>query len=370
MEPALVADIYADILGKEQVPELMGKIGATLSAQSSFMFSSHSETAPEAMLVPQNMCPAAVEGFSRYWHQEDVWAKAAARRGMMRRDVVVRGTDLMPQRDYESTRFYNEFARDGGMGHMLGSVLFDGSEGAGLPFVNLCWYRDVGEADFEVADREALRALLPHLQQAMVIRQRLLALRRQQDAAVHSHSQLKLASLLLDASGLILQTNVEADRLLIGGNEIVRSSGGRVRALGRRCFPLLSDALAVCRVERRSVPLLVQSSGAHPLIKGHLVYMPAAADTPIGAQSEPRYLLLLELPRDDAEEVAHLAARLFEYSPAEQVVAVQLIKGMSAEQIAQHRQLSLATVRTQVRAVLVKSGVTRQIDLVRMLMGL
>src|SRR4051812_25423704 len=113
MEASLVADIYADILGKEQVPELMGKIGATFGAQSSFMFSSHSETAPEAMLVAQNMCPAAVDGFRSYWHQEDVWAGAAARRGMMRRDVVVRGTDLVPQRDYERTRFYNEFAREG-----------------------------------------------------------------------------------------------------------------------------------------------------------------------------------------------------------------------------------------------------------------
>ena len=370
MEHPLVADIYADILGKEQVPELMGKIGATLSAQSSFMFSSHSETAPEALLVAQNMCPAAVEGFGRYWHQEDVWAKAAARRGMMRRNVVVRGTDLMPQREFERTRFYNEFARDGGMGHMLGSVLFDGSEEAGLPFVNLCWYRAVGKEDFDIAKREALRALLPHLQQAMVIRQRLLALHRQQDVASRSQSQLKLASLMLDGSGLVLHTNPEGACLLSEGNNIVRSSGGRIRALGSRCFPLLSDALVLCREKRRSVALLVQSSGADPLIKGHLVYLPATADTPIGAQDEPRYLLLLELPRDDADDIARLAGKLFAYSPAEQAVAVLLIKGMAADEIARHRRLSLATVRTQVRAVLVKSGVTRQIDLVRMLTGL
>lgn len=370
MEQALVADIYADILGKEQVPELMGKIGAALSADSSFMFSSHSETASETLLVSQNMCPVAVDRFRSYWHQEDVWAQAAARRGMMRRDVVVRGTDLLPAREYERSRFFNDFARAGGMGTMLGSVLFDGSEDAGLPFTNLCWYRNVGKDDFEVADREGLRALLPHLQQALVIRQRLLALRRQQDVVCQSQAQLKFASLLLDASGLILQTNSEADRLLAGDDNIVRVSRGRVRSLGRRSCPSISAALALCRSERRSLPLLVQCEGAQPLVKGHLVYMPADRDTPIGAQSEPRYLLLLELPRDNAEEIAHLAARLFEYSPTERVVAVLLMKGMSAEDIARHRQLSLATVRTQVRAVLVKSGVTRQIDLVRMLMAL
>lgn len=61
-----------------------------------------------------------------------------------------------------------------------------------------------------------------------------------------------------------------------------------------------------------------------------------------------------------------IVAQAFSLTPAEAQVTVLLAEGMSPEQIAEKRYASMPTVRSQLRALFEKVGVTRQIDLVRL----
>jgi len=61
---------------------------------------------------------------------------------------------------------------------------------------------------------------------------------------------------------------------------------------------------------------------------------------------------------------------LFGFTPAQVDVAVGLLMGYSLEEIASLRGVSVGTVRNQLKAMLSKTGTSRQSDLIRLLMTL
>lgn len=83
------------------------------------------------------------------------------------------------------------------------------------------------------------------------------------------------------------------------------------------------------------------------------------------AQTAPRYLATLELtPRDEhrQERLGPFAA----LSEREQVVLAELIEGHCAEDIAKAAFVSISTVRSQIKAILQKLGVSSQLAAVAM----
>lgn len=362
----LLQTIYAAACTPGHMPVMMERVGALFRAHSAFLFTSHSESEPDDTLIGQNICPDAVKAFETRWSADDVWAAAAARKGLMKKDVVVTGTSLVPQGELVRSAFYNEFGMRAGMGHMLGSVLFDGRPDDAVPFTNLCWYRGAGSDDFSTRDRERLRRLLPHIQQAVKTGRQLrsLALRSTIDrAAVEGTS---CAWLLLDAQARVVSSNARGQALLAGAPALVRAHQGRVVALGRRAAPAFPELFAACRRHGHTVPFLVQDGAANTLLKGTLSALPAEVDTYAGAFYERRYLLVIELPHAGRAAMIARVGELFGLTGAEREVLRHLLDGDSADQVARLRGAGLSTVRTQIRAILDKTGLARQVDLVNM----
>ncbi|MRW86760.1 hypothetical protein GJ698_22065 [Pseudoduganella sp. FT26W] len=337
----------------------MAQLGANFGADSSFMFTSHSETDPEATLLGQNTSLEMIEGFRDYWCQEDIWAAEARRRGWMKRDVVLIGNELIADDELRRSRYYNEFARHYGMEGMLGSVLFDGTESSGIPFTNLCWYRPPGHGNFQLSHKRHLKNLLGHIQQALKIQYKLKALHTQRDDQYSG-----AASILLSADGRIIKSNALADSLLKSSNGLFRCVNGRLRALGRRSAPAIDEALTIGRACQRPVHLLVQTADGL-LLRGVLFPLPVEEESYAGWHDDRHFMLIIDLPNDNVDEIMARAAVLFALSGAEQRLAAALVKGLSLEQIAEARNVSHNTLRTQVRSLLSKTGFTRQIDFVR-----
>jgi DNA-binding CsgD family transcriptional regulator len=61
---------------------------------------------------------------------------------------------------------------------------------------------------------------------------------------------------------------------------------------------------------------------------------------------------------------------LFDLTPAEARVAAAIAEGRTVEVIAAAANVSHETVRSQLKAVLGKAGVSRQVDLVQLLAGI
>lgn len=60
---------------------------------------------------------------------------------------------------------------------------------------------------------------------------------------------------------------------------------------------------------------------------------------------------------------------LFDLTAAEARIARHLLEGSTASDIAANDEVSINTVRSQIRSILVKTGVSRQTDLIGLLSG-
>lgn len=75
-------------------------------------------------------------------------------------------------------------------------------------------------------------------------------------------------------------------------------------------------------------------------------------------------LLIAHPPRDQVARATHLAGVLFGLTPGESRVAGYLTAGYGPRAVASLHGVSVATVRTQIRSILEKSGLSSQIELV------
>ncbi|WP_373989276.1 helix-turn-helix transcriptional regulator [Duganella sp. BuS-21] len=361
MSDELVTSIYSAAMKPGHWVKMMGELGTHFGADSSFMFTSHSELHPDAILLGHNIASAMVQGFREYWCDEDIWAAEARRRGLMKQDTVLIGSELVPNDVLRRSRYYNEFSRHFGQDGMLGAVLFDGTGDSGIPFTNLCWYRPPGNDDFKKNHKQQLVSLLGHLQQALKIQYKLKALDLQ---ASFAQPNTETATLLLNAKCRIIDGNAQAQALLNANNSLLRTANGYLRGIGARSAPTIDEATLACIKSQQPVHILIQTVEI-ALLRGLLLPLPVEEESYGGWHDDRYYLLMLDLPKDNVEEIIERAAALFGLSGAEQRLAASLVKGLTLEQIGELRSISQNTVRTQVRSLLMKTGFTRQIDLVR-----
>lgn len=182
----------------------------------------------------------------------------------------------------------------------------------------------------------------------------------------------------------------QGTQLLAGAMEAVRATAffcdaaGRVRGMTASAEALLSagDVLRLnrgvlttaCEADRRGLEVALADavSGDAPiravvarrLHTDDRVFI-EAAPLPVSVTPGfgPRALLIVHGPGADEARVAVAAGALYGLSPSEAAIAAQLAAGRSPAAIAHERRVSLGTVRTQVRRIYEKVGVTSQLEL-------
>jgi DNA-binding CsgD family transcriptional regulator len=365
-EEEAVAGIYDAALEPAKWGDALAGVARAIGASSAFFFSTHSDSQPDAVIHTFNHAPEMVGGFTSTWHTEDEWAHAARRTGRMRRGTLVSGAELVPRKRFVRTAFYNEFCREHAIESMLGTVLFDGTEPDPMPFVNLCWYRPPGHAEFGEPEKAKLRVLAPHFQRALQIQRRV---GWATDArASQALAALRVASLVLDREGTVHHRDALGESLL-------RSlpAGcfrfGQLRSLGQRCAPPLAEALSRCDASH-PVRLSALQEGLPPrLLRASLLRVEAPSQLVPGDAGE-RFLLLVELPPADHEQAARAAADLFSLSPAETRMLARLLAGEAPADMSRVLGISLPTVRTQMSSVFAKTGTRGQVELLVLLRNL
>ena len=109
------------------------------------------------------------ERVRHYYRDISPWrveAENAIRSGFAPIGRVVRGEDIVPDREFLNSEFYNDFGRHAGFRHMIGGLL--SAETA----VSIAFTRDVAAGPFDERDRHTLQSLMPHLQRALQLRKR------------------------------------------------------------------------------------------------------------------------------------------------------------------------------------------------------
>jgi len=260
--------------------------------------------------------------------------------------------------------FYQDWLIPAGARYIAGGALARAAQSRSYA----CFNRPMGSPDFDATDMQLIGRYLPHLGRAlrMYLDRDMLQLR--EAAHVQALDQQDLGVMALDQARRVLHMNASAEAMVSRSGLLMRL-GGRV--------PCACDlSLAVEAAHRQGLPqaMRLDVKGephvvmAWPLAeRAHEAGMPPAL-TDMGARLHT--LLLLKKMSPGEQLAPRLLGQLFGLSPAEARLAQALAQGLSVESHAAQCQVSVSTVRTQVRAILGKTGCARQQDLVRMLAAL
>jgi DNA-binding CsgD family transcriptional regulator len=274
---------------------------------------------------------------------------------------VIEGEDLLPRDQWARSGASRTVASPFGIEHMT-CVLLSVSTGA-HDLISL--WRGPERPMLEQEYKELLTMLVPHLQNALKIRQTVAVA---EDRARNAEAMLDVtaaASILLDEAGRILHMNEEAQQIVLAQDGLcVRS--GHIMPTDRSRRAEFGAIVAACSATDLGHPggalALGRSAHDRPL---QLLITPVRLT---GEQhSAVRVLVLITDPDRAVNFPDAVLRQIYGLTPAETEIANALLTGCSLDEIAHQRKVSVATVRSQMKGLMGKTDTQRQGDLVRLL---
>lgn len=217
---------------------------------------------------------------------------------------------------------------------------------------------------------ELFEALRPHLEQAVTLADRLGSLAARTSVTSAILERLSQAVFALDAAGKLVYCNNAGERLLAAGDGLtVEDQRLRPAAaeLGPQFDRMLDDARSELAVRGGGWMRLRRTSGRAPyaLFVSHLV-----SDGIQPTQRRPELLLVVSDPDTGIRLSPEALRSLFALTDAETQVAQAIVSGHSLSSAAALLGVRRETLRSHLKSILRKVGVSRQQDLVRKLVQL
>ena len=217
---------------------------------------------------------------------------------------------------------------------------------------------------------EAIRALLPHFRQYILVRQALCDARALGMSLTGLLETRGLGIVHLDGRGRIVTANDRAGDMLRKGDALL-DRGGFLHAW------LPADDAALQAALARAVPGRGEQGASGSLLIGRPRHLPGLTVhiNPVG-EGEIDFrpwriaALVLVIDREPTGIDPDIVRTALGLSTAESCVAVQLAEGMTVRDIAAATGRSEKTVRWHVQQVFEKRGISRQVDLVRQVLSL
>ncbi|MGD0942372.1 MAG: hypothetical protein ABR905_21980 [Terracidiphilus sp.] len=284
------------------------------------------------------------------------------------RTGVVQADELLPNEGLLRTDMYRDVLVP--LGARYGTILFLTVGLRRMEAISL--WRNFDDGPMDEDGNRLLNLVFPHIQKALEIRQ-VLGVAQQRIAGAEAMVDASATpTFLLNRQRRVLHCNAAADSLLHQADGLTLQDDYLAATEPESREPLrnllMNARLPVPGASGNSSPgvlALSRSSTRRPL---QLLVSPLA---PIQRTKSRADLVLLVTDPDKPVNFPDDALRaLFGFTPAQVDVAIGLLMGYSLEEIASLRKVSVGTVRNQLKAMLSKTGTSRQSDLIRLLMTL
>jgi DNA-binding CsgD family transcriptional regulator len=264
--------------------------------------------------------------------------------------------DRFTMEELDNENFYRDVLRPAGLGWCAGTSVR--SPSGDTLVISVEKAHDKGPIPRAVA--EQLDLLRPHLARAAVLAGRLGFERAR--TAVATLEMIGLPAAAVTGAGRAVAVN---PGFLTSGAMVAVGAQDQVQFSSRTAQTMFMEALAnPTSLSRTGRSIAIAGTLRHaPLIAHVLPLRLSGLDVFAGAVS---ILFLTPITQQHGPKPELLQA-LFDLTPAEARVAGMLVDGMSLETISETHGVTRNTVRTQLKSVFAKTGVDRQVDLVRLL---
>jgi DNA-binding CsgD family transcriptional regulator len=201
--------------------------------------------------------------------------------------------------------------------------------------------------------------LMPHIRWAAGLRVKLDELTQRAQLHQDIFDRLNFPVVVAAANGHIVMANAR-------GAAWLSQPGNPISAGARQAGPVAAILKAACAqgpTRRAAGTKLRKPSG----VEYYLTAVPLPTDRVGWTEHGPLALLLVTDPEQARPHSAGLLRQVFQLTPAEIRLLALLQQGLSIKETSSELEVSLHTVRTQLKSMFAKLGIRRQADLFRVI---
>jgi DNA-binding CsgD family transcriptional regulator len=367
MNPADVSGIldaiYESAVFPEHWPQALEKLQQAFDCRCAALIDRNLRTL-EGRASASSVDPSSQREFLDFWSARDL---VRQRTRTWRAGAIELDHQIVPKAEILASDYYNGFMKPRDMHALMRLTL--AHRDRFLTIISLM--RPPSAEEFDTADVEQCRVLMPHLQRASNVRfqagEAAAMLRGLSDVADRSVTGV----LLLARNGQVKFANKAARTMAAAGAFLLRS--GQVELPDRnddttfqRLVAGATRAIEDFDAARGGVMRLASHSGK----ASHTVTVAPVKRETSWAGNEPMALVLIADPNLTPVPSREVLSQLFGFSASETRVAERLMMGESPEQAAAFLDVKTSTVRWHLASMYRKTDTNRQAELVRLLLSL
>jgi DNA-binding CsgD family transcriptional regulator len=272
--------------------------------------------------------------------------------------TVIAEADFITPADVKRDLHYQEFAVPWDVPYICLTTL----ERRRDLLVGLSVIRTRRQGHIEDAGRRLFASLAPHVRAAV---RTSMTLGNQRAALLtDTFENLGMAAFICDQAANVLRLTPSAEKLCAPGNGLQMRRGklGASRATEQAALEAAVRTVSDRKAGSEPQTVIVHA-GESDLAPITIDVMPLPRQR-LELRFDARALLVVRAEAGDERRREAVLRDNFGFTPAEIEIALALARGMKAEAIANARGVSVGTVRVQIKSLLAKAGVNRQVELV------
>ncbi|WP_120497494.1 helix-turn-helix transcriptional regulator [Kiloniella sp. EL199] len=233
------------------------------------------------------------------------------------------------------------------------------------------FYSDQGSKVDPVFIQELVKIFAPHLVRALRLAEPLSQLESSVKSSLNALNRLSVGAVLVTKKGQILFTNDEAERILSLEDGIKRDrqqclciQNAGIQSVFLSLLAGCEETIAANGIASGGAIFIERHSGGDAFI---LEVSPACGQTKDLSHSEGTLLFLTDPACRRGISCNNLEG-LYGLTKAEIEISSLLAEGYNTEEISEIRKVSIATTRTQIKSIFLKTGTQKRSDLMRLIL--
>jgi DNA-binding CsgD family transcriptional regulator/PAS domain-containing protein len=351
----LIQYVYASVEDHTKWTDMLFLLGDILHARSvHFLYFDAADAAANVQYV-SGLDESDLRAYHSHYANLDVWVTRAP---LTQAGAAGLSHAQCDNTELVRTEFYNDYMRPRGLHYGMGANILADSGGMSI----LSMFRPESRGPCNETELCIFRILIPHLQQALRLQSRIAGITKESNWMRSALNSLREALVLTDRTGKVLMMNDSAERLL-GENDGLSIRRGVLSASVSETTHLhqaIAHA-AACAAGNNAFSGSTTMISRRSLRRGYSVTV-----IPVRPSEGTVAVFIKDPERSSRDLPAHV--RMYGLSPAETRLCELIIQGGSLPEAAARLGLSYHTVRTQMKSIFNKTGVSRRSELVRLLM--
>lgn len=371
----MVGTIYEAALDSSKWPHFLAQFAAHFRSEQALIWahdfndnSSDFSTGPTSLTFTVGLDGACAESYGHHYCHQNVWLR---NENLHYEGQVLSSAQTYPIQQLPRTEWYADWLRPQDLFYSFAAVV----EKRAHRSLNVTALRNKRAGTYSELEMDQLRTLMPHLQTSFALHRRLHRTLALAHASLELLDRLPLGIVLLDDNACVLHANRRALDLTRQKNPLIRIRRGlyeddELHAVHGSDDLVLQRAMHQAVTTGRGLPVTA-GKGLH--LRGlehdlHLLVTPLAQHAePFGTASTAA--VFISDPSAVLKGLDAVLRMCYRLTVAESLLAQSLVNGMSLSEYASERELSVHTIRTQLKAVALKVGANRQADIVRTILN-